>query len=152
MTTIVGIDRCGRCGKRMATDGGEDESGRPILSHRCDNCGHSTDARLVQPPWSVDEIRRAIARQNAKYAPQGVEVPMVYTAAPFPEPDWSEDEPSLFPITPLVKPTVPAHHERVGTYLLTGWCQRCQRPGKSYTACRCTLPPDRYVRFGDSHA
>ena len=146
--TATGRPRCPRCHKALATDPG-------LTTWACATCDY-------REPVSADamataDIRRCLARINALHAPQGVEVPMVYTAEPFPEPDWSDDEPGLFPVRSLLAApppaaSVPPHHERVGTYLLTTWCQRCQRPGRSYTACRCTLPPDRYVRTGDSHA
>lgn len=50
------------------------------------------------------------------------------------------------PEQPAADP-IPEHHERIGSYLVTGWCQRCQHPDESYVDCTCpTLPPDRQVR------
>ena len=54
--------------------------------------------------------------------------------------------PAITPAEPGVCDSAPEHHEYVGSWLLTQWCQRCQQPGESYQDCGCVLMPDRMVR------
>ncbi len=129
--TVPPRPRCPRCHKTLTVDGGE------AAAWVCPECDYREPAGAYAMPRTA--ARRVLAAQRAA---RGVEIPMVYTAAPFPDLDWSDDEPIPRPY----------QHERVGTYIVTSWCQRCQQPGQSYTACRCVLMPDRYVRHGGPDA
>lgn len=132
MTTVIDSHlRCPRCSKRMVIS---DDDGITRV-HECWHCEYSRSERYKAQPAPPPP-------------PEGRVVPLVYDQTPFPDVDWATDEPALFDATP----PAPANHERVGDRLLTGWCQRCQHPGQAYTACRCNLPPDRYVRPGGDHA
>lgn len=125
--------RCPRCAKRMQVDVGQDddETGAVRTVHSCPSCGYVAGPAEAFRPWSSAEVRRRI--RIARHQLYGD-----------PHPDEEVVDGSV--VVPLRYDEGPFHTERVGSYLLTLWCQRCQQPGQSYMDCTCVLPPDRDAR------
>lgn len=121
--------RCPRCHKKLSPEIGQDDNPGYVSAQVCDSCGYREECRHPSPAWSHTEIRAAIAKRNAMFAPQGVVVPMVYTADPLPLDEEHED------------------FEQVGDRWLSWDCRRC---GKPYDDCTCLLMPDRREPEGAS--